>query len=489
MGAAFPVNHRWLDHLPLPAVIISQARFTYVNEAFLELLLLTRQQALGMRFDERVAPEDSERIASRHRARLAGEPVPNAYQLTIVRMNGERRTVEIFVSQAGEDTLFQLYDVTGRATHQQNLAGLARLGAALQRELSEEAIFSAVSSGLVSMGAEAIRIGAGAPAPTDAWASGLSRAWTHGYAFLDDLKASDLTQPRTWVRGAVVRLDVGGVGRELLVIGAPWLRPDDQPTLALFGAQISAALEANRLILDLRRSYDELSRAQAQLVQRERLAALGEMAAALAHEVRNPLGVIFNSLASLPREISSGGDGEQLLGILKEEAHRINHLVGDLLDFARPALPLLSNEVSLQPLVVEAVSAVLVTTLVKIVFEVINPSSLGAVTMDARLMRQVFLNLANNAVQAMPHGGTLSVCLSADTSGREPMAQVAFSDTGHGIATEILARVFEPFFTTRARGTGLGLALVKRIVEGHRGRVELTSREGQGTRALVTWPI
>jgi PAS domain S-box-containing protein len=501
-GAAFPLNQNWLDHLPLPAVIITKARFAYVNDAFLDLLMLTREQAVGMRFDERVAPEDSERIASRHRARLAGEAVPSSYQLNILRMDGARRAVEIFISQAGEDTLFQLYDITGRATHQENLSALARLGAAVQREHSEESIFRAVAAGLHAMGAAMIRlipagdgvrvIGDGTTSPIEPWGPGLRLAWTHGYAFLDDLKLQTFPgeDQRTWVQGAVVRLDVGGVGRELLVMGALWLRPEDQPTIALFGSQVSAALEANRLIVDLQRSYDELSRAQAQLVQRERLAALGEMAAALAHEVRNPLGVIFNSLASLPREISSGRDGAQLLAILKEEAHRINHLVGDLLDFARPALPLLSNETALPTLVVDAVGAVLATNPGKILFEVANPTGVGQVSMDARLMRQVFLNLANNAVQAMPQGGTLRVVLSLDTTGREPMVQVAFSDTGHGIPSEVLPRVFEPFFTTRARGTGLGLALVKRIVEGHRGRVEVMPNvDGKGTRAIVSWPI
>ncbi len=492
-------SQHWLDLLPLPAVIISNARFLHVNEPFLVLLKLSREEAVGMRFDERVAPEDTERVSSRHRARLAGEAVPDSYQLNILRSDGERRTVEIFVSQAGEQTLFQLLDVTGRATHQEHLSALARLGAAVQRGQSEAAIFAAVVAGLHSMDAAVLRvrpiedglqvISDGPPAPIEPWGPGLKEAWLTGYAFLDDLRLTPFTEPCTWVRGAVVRLDVAGVGRELMVIGALWLKPEDAPTLALFGAQISAALEANRLIVDLRRSYDELSRAQAQLVQRERLAALGEMAAALAHEVRNPLGVIFNSLSSLPREISAGHDTTQLVSILKEEAHRINHLVGDLLDFARPSLPLLSNETALQTLVVEAVGAVLGSTPVKILFEVSNASGVDLVTMDARLMRQVFLNLANNAVQAMPQGGTLGVVLTLDTAGTEPWVQVTFTDTGDGIPAEVLPRVFEPFFTTRARGTGLGLALVKRIVEGHRGRVDVRSGQGKGTRVVVAWPI
>lgn len=489
-------SQHWLDLLPLPAVIISQARFLHVNEPFLQLLMLSREQAVGMRFDERVAPEDSERVSARHRARLAGEAVPDSYQLNIIRSDGERRTVEIFVSQTAEHTLFQLLDVTGRAAHQEHLSALARLGAAVQRGQSEAAIFAAVAAGLQTMDAAVLRvrpiedglqvISDGPPAAIEPWGPGLKEAWLTGYAFLDDFAFSGY---RTWVRGAVIRLDVAGVGRELMVIGALWLKPEDAPTLQLFGAQISAALEANRLIVDLRRSYDELSRAQAQLVQRERLAALGEMAAALAHEVRNPLGVIFNSLSSLPREISAGHDTTQLVSILKEEAHRINHLVGDLLDFARPSLPLLSNETALQTLVVEAVGAVLGSTPVKILFEVSNASGVDQVSMDARLMRQVFLNLANNAVQAMPHGGTLGVVLTLDQAGAEPWVQVTFSDTGDGIAADVLPRVFEPFFTTRARGTGLGLALVKRIVEGHRGRVDVRSGEGKGTRVVVAWPI
>ena len=684
--------HDWLDTLPLPAVVIREARFAYVNDAFLELLALTRAQALGMKFDDRVAPEDRQRIADRHQARLLGEPVPSVYQLNVIRGDGQRRTVQISISQQGELTYFLLHDLTSRATHQENLQGLARLGAAVQREQSQEAIFRALDAGLRALDAAGVRgapagdgvrvvetlgslgqlrdeLGAGVFEGRRPWSPNLRRAWAEGFAFLDDLKQSTVTylgqehdavvrrnlDSRRWARGAILRLDVLGTPRELLVLMAQWLRAEDQPTLALFGAQISAALDAarairdlshrnaqltalnrvattagtasgvgelfvhasreleqvtgshsvamflvdeeagfatlahqhgggtmirdtyaqvplatsrlgevvrarstrivrrdeydtrnrqvmietgqhlvvslpmmsrgrvvgvvnvvyprpdevpaqqielmeamaahlaaafesNRLVEDLRRSYDDLSRAQAQLVQRERLAALGEMAAALAHEVRNPLGVIFNTLVSLPREIAAGKDGAQLLGIMKEESDRINHLVGDLLDFARPTQPLLSDELSLAATINEAVVAVLALATAKIQFELHSGEGPERVPMDARLMRQVFVNLANNAVQAMPQGGTLKVSVGA-ASGSEPRVRVTFEDSGHGIPSAVLARVLEPFFTTRARGTGLGLALVKRIVEGHRGEVHVTSTPPSGTRVVVAWPI
>lgn len=685
--------HEWLDQLQLPAVIIRKARFDYVNDAFLELLALSREQAVGMKFDDRVAPEDGHRIAERHKARLRGEPVPSTYQLNIIRGDGQRRAVEIFVSQAGEDTFFLLYDLTARVTHQEHLQGLARLGAAVQREQSEAAIFREVDRGLRALDAGVIRLapvedgvqivgalglvgqmksalGQDAFEGRRPWSANLRRAWAEGFAFIDDLRQSTVSYlggpheavvnrhlgDRRWNHGSMIRLDVVGEPREVLLVMAFWLRAEDQPTLALFGAQIGAALDAarairdlsqrnaqltalnhvaamagttsglgelfahasseleqvmgsiwvamflvdeeagvarlahqhgggravelawarvplatsklgevvrqrvtrilrrdeydsgtrqlmtdlgmhvvvsipmmsrgrviglfnvvyprpdevpaqqvelleamaahlaaafesNRLVEDLRRSYDDLSQAQAQLVQRERLAALGEMAAALAHEVRNPLGVIFNTLVSLPREIAAGNDGSQLLAIMKEESDRINHLVGDLLDFARPTQPLLSDDVSLTATIREAVVAALSLAPAKIEFQLKDDQHCERVPMDARLMRQVFLNLANNAVQAMPQGGRLKVTVTVDSSAAKPRVRVTFEDTGHGIPELLKSRVFEPFFTTRARGTGLGLALVKRIVEGHRGEVQVDSTLATGARIEVAWPI
>ncbi|MBS2027656.1 MAG: PAS domain S-box protein [Deltaproteobacteria bacterium] len=259
--------------------------------------------------------------------------------------------------------------------------------------------------------------------------------------------------------------------------------------LAAMAVHLAAANESNRLIEDLRHSYSELSRAQAQLVQRERLAALGEMAAVVAHEVRNPLGVIFNSLVTLRRELSSGRDAEPILGILTEESERINHLVSDLLEFARPTQPELGAELPLRTAVEEAVETVIRAAPAKVDLAITAEPGLEKVPMDARLMRQVFVNLAENAIQAMPQGGALEVRLGRDARAGVEHCAVQFRDSGVGIPPEILPRIFEPFFTTRAKGTGLGLALVKRIVEGHRGEVEVESAAGVGTTFTVRWPI
>jgi two-component system sensor histidine kinase HydH len=249
--------------------------------------------------------------------------------------------------------------------------------------------------------------------------------------------------------------------------------------------QLALALEQARLIEDLKESYAELARTQEQLVQRERLAALGELAAIVAHEVRNPLGVIFNSVSYIRRLIGAGNPALPMVEIVAEEADRLNHIVDDLLYFARPASPSLSP-VPLLRLLEDAVRAAL-TDATGVTVEWFVEDELP-VPVDERMIRQAFINLALNAVQAMPQGGTLRLGLRR-APGPRPEVQVEFTDTGSGIPTDMRARIFEPFFTTKAKGTGLGLAIVKRIIESHAGRVVIESEPGRGTTFRLFLPF
>ncbi len=244
--------------------------------------------------------------------------------------------------------------------------------------------------------------------------------------------------------------------------------------LAVAG-QLALAILSARLYEDLRGSYAELARAQKELIDRERLAALGELSASIAHEVRNPLGVIFNSVGSLRRLLKPGGDVALLLDIVGEEADRLNRMVGDLLDYSRPVQPAL-QPVPLRPLLEEALAAArqqLGPPAEPVKVDLSVAPEVETVRADARLLRQVLINLFLNAYQAMPRGGHLEVrARLAELEGR-PAAEVVMNDTGPGIPADVGPRVFLPFFTTKATGTGLGLAVVKRIVEGHGGAIEL----------------
>jgi signal transduction histidine kinase len=175
-----------------------------------------------------------------------------------------------------------------------------------------------------------------------------------------------------------------------------------------------------------------------------------------------------------------------MVEIVAEEAERLNHIVDDLLHFARPASPS-PSPVPLLRLLEDAVRAALVDATGKVAVEWLVEAEFP-VPVDERMIRQAFLNLALNAVQAMPHGGTLQVSLRR-APGPRPEVLVEFTDTGAGISAEARARIFEPFFTTKAKGTGLGLAIVKRIIESHAGRVALESEPGRGTTFRLFLPF
>ena len=252
-------------------------------------------------------------------------------------------------------------------------------------------------------------------------------------------------------------------------------------------AQVGLSIANARLYESLRTSYAELAQTRAVMVKRERLAALGELAAIVAHEVRNPLGVIYNAESSLRRVVGTSKDGAVLLDIIHEECRRLNQIVGDLIDFARP------RELSMQPeplprVVQEAVDIATSqpdappTHVVQTV-----EGSLPLVPMDRRLIRQAIANIAINAVQAMPHGGSLRVTVRYDAADSSTMVEI--TDEGGGIADDVLPRIFEPFFTTKAKGAGLGLAVVKRIIEDHGGRIVVSSRTGSGTTFAIRLPV
>lgn len=264
----------------------------------------------------------------------------------------------------------------------------------------------------------------------------------------------------------------------------------------ILGVQMASLLErarlydeASRLYGDLKKSYDELAHAQQELVRHERLAALGELAAVMAHEVRNPLGVIFNSLTTLKRLLRPTGDSEMLLNMVGEEADRLNRIVGDLLDFVRP-YELTKKPVAVEPVIANAVDAAAQSTLnsnVRVLTEF--PRELPPFPLDAHLLKQALVNLIVNAAQAMPKGGVVTVVATIEPQAGMPWLCVRVRDEGVGLTQRATEKMFQPFFTTKATGTGLGLAVVKRIVDSHMGEVIARANDdGKGTTFTMRIP-
>lgn len=237
---------------------------------------------------------------------------------------------------------------------------------------------------------------------------------------------------------------------------------------------------------DLARSYDELRAAQDELVRKEQLAAIGELSAVIAHEVRNPLAIIANAVATLRRREIAPDDRDTLLGILDEETSRLNRLVGDLLRYARP-VNIERQLLSLRDIVVRGLA--LVEGNAEVTAELHEHAEVDRIWGDPNLLRQVVENLITNAVQAMSGGGILTVTLVPLEENSARGVELQIQDTGEGMDTQVRSRALDPFFTTRPSGTGLGLAIVARIIDAHGGRLRIKSAAGAGTVMHVFLPI
>ncbi|MET0405878.1 MAG: ATP-binding protein, partial [Cystobacter sp.] len=254
--------------------------------------------------------------------------------------------------------------------------------------------------------------------------------------------------------------------------------------------QISLAITNARLYESLWASYAELAAARAEMVKRERLAALGELSAIVAHEVRNPLGSIFNAVASLRRMLKPDGNTSMLLDILAEESDRLDRMVGALLDYTRPRD--LNHQLEDVPrMLQDAVEAAWMQqgSPSHITSKLEVDPQLPRVPLDRHHIRQALVNMLVNAMQAMPQGGGVVVQAHREQRDSRELLRIDVVDQGCGIPTELIHRVFEPFFTTKAQGTGLGLAVVKRIIEEHHGELSLESTPGRGTTFSIRLPF
>jgi len=228
----------------------------------------------------------------------------------------------------------------------------------------------------------------------------------------------------------------------------------------------------------------ELKRKDLELKQKERLAAIGRLAAGVAHEIRNPLAAISGSIELLAGAQLVGEENQQLMQIVLREVDRLNRMIADLLTYARPRQPEL-QAIDLGGLLEETVRVFQQDrTQPGVAVRLEPPARALRALVDPGQIRQVAWNLMRNGAEAMPGGGEIEVRLLDG----EGAAGFEVTDQGQGIARDDLDRVFDPFFTTKDTGTGLGLATVHRIVQDHGGRVEIASALGKGTRVRVWLP-
>jgi signal transduction histidine kinase len=267
---------------------------------------------------------------------------------------------------------------------------------------------------------------------------------------------------------------------------------------------LAGVIERKKTDESLKAAYTSLQETQGQLIQAEKLTALGELASGVAHEVRNPLGIILQGVNYLENRISAKEDDiVETLAMLKDSVNRADKIINGLLDFSR------FTTLNLQPEEINSIlesSLVLVKSQFKVEYiEIVRElkSDLPRVLADKNKLEQVFVNLFLNAIQAMPEGGKIIIrsyekqmaeardgidkLLRENFHAGEQVVIVELEDTGIGILEENMKKIFDPFFTTKGpkSGTGLGLSVSRNIIQMHKGLIYAESQVGKGSKITV----
>lgn len=279
----------------------------------------------------------------------------------------------------------------------------------------------------------------------------------------------EFTQDMTKEYKGIIRFQYLVFGLTILIMGLIFV-------VLLFVVRKAEVIIENRVL--------EQQELEAQLNQAERLAALGEMVAGVSHEIKNPLGIIRSTAELLAETADSNQQSKRLSGVIIEESTRLNNIVTEFLDFARP--PTLNLQDCKLEEILQKNLNFLQPELEKIGIRVQSnlQGRIFELQADQDLLYRAFLNIMLNALQAMNKEGLIQVRAAKE----KDYYEIEIEDNGSGISPENMQKIFNPFFTTKERGTGLGLSIVKKIIESHQGTIKLESLKGQGTKVKVRLP-
>jgi two-component system NtrC family sensor kinase len=249
----------------------------------------------------------------------------------------------------------------------------------------------------------------------------------------------------------------------------------------------------NRIIStrgELEKVSDELKRSKEILDRSEKLVSLGQVSAGMAHEIRTPLTSIKLFIQTLEATLPPDDETLDDFAIIKKEIERLEDIINRFLDFARPAKPKFEN-VNINQILSEAIN--LIKTRIKngIVIKAEYKKDLPSIFGDSKQLRQVFLNMLINSIEAMPDGGSITITTNMITlsDSQKRLLKITIADTGYGIETDLIKYIFDPFFTTKDLGTGMGLAIAFTVIEQHGGMIDVESEPSKGTAFMIYLPL
>jgi signal transduction histidine kinase len=259
--------------------------------------------------------------------------------------------------------------------------------------------------------------------------------------------------------------------------------------LTLLANQAALAIENSRLYINLQEVNNQLLQAQTRLIHSEKLASLGEVVASISHEIKNPLVSIGGFVRRLDRKFPEDSSEKKYMSIVLKEVKRLERILDETLSYSKDAA---------SPSDFHDLNRLLEETLLTmdnefrerhiLVVKDFRPD-LPSLFCEPRQIKQVFINLFFNAMQAMGEDGRLTVKTSRERQGEKDFIQAAVTDTGGGIQADILDNIFNPFFTTKFEGTGLGLSIVHKIIVKHKGTIHVINDPGVGATFLIQFPI
>jgi len=460
-------------------IILDDAyRLTYVNDELCRISGYSREETIGQDFRKFLDEESKQLVADRYIRRQKGEEVPPRYEFNIVHKDGQKRRVEISSSvikdSAGKvKTVAQILDITERKQAEEQLLRL---------------------SNAVKMSTDSIVIADLEAKIIDVNEATLKMYGTDDEKDLIGKNSLELIVPEERekaLEGLREALEKGYVTRReyhiVIKDGSKVLVEMNSAVMKDADGKPIGFVAVSRDIAERKQMEQKLRDAQEQLHRSEKLAAIGQLAGGVGHELRNPLGAIKNAVFYVRRRIAKSDlpatepKVMEFLDTIDKEVNSANKVITDLLGFSRVAKPTVSS-VNIGGIIEGALEHVPMPGNVELTRD-IDPS-LPMVMVDGGQIQQVFANIILNAVEAMTEGGRLEIMARS----KDDFVKVRFTDSGCGIPESIISKIFDPLFTTKAKGIGLGLAMCKSIVERHGGDIQLKSEEGKGTTFTVSLP-
>jgi two-component system, NtrC family, sensor histidine kinase HydH len=520
-----------LEGLPLPVIILRAQRVIYANPASRALLGTSTEELSRLSMSqllERFLPRERPWVEPLHESRLRGErPLEGELWLRLRDGTGQERLCHVHTLPGSqpdeqvivvqdmerEDTVRRLtealvatavkmmhcrderavLELAADAIHQQGFhVSVLRLDgdAFLHGPVRQDPVALALGEKLYGRPLEEVRFPRESIPGVEAVLTQRKASFLQDiHATLERFHAPELTEylKRTFPNANALNapIFVEDTPYGVLAVQGQTLSPASAGTLELFASMVGSALENVRHHREASARLAELSRLQGDLMEKERLTVLGEAAGVVAHEVRNPLGAILNVAAVLKREPQLSPIGASAVSMLEEEVTRLEDIVRDLLDVVRPfeprPKPLHLGELArrveelLQPLSASSGARL----------HLDEEAELPLLQGDETLLQLALCNLLRYALRSSPSGGTVRLALSRAPGG----LSIVVEDQGAGLSGVDSQRVFEPFFTSRATGAGLGLAVVRRVVLAHGGTVGVRERTGGGARFEVFLPV